>query len=142
MILPEAKQLYNQKVLAGCIGVSFATLLVVAGLMLYTLNVDRENGRYPDSTPISSHTNYTGFPRQFRWDDSYRTADPFPDVYNWYSTTFNLGAENRANGRCIVLENTNTTFFISRTVTVSLCNTSQGQLIFISRTTQMGFNPF
>lgn len=137
MFQPEARQLYNQRVLVGCMVMGFAGLLVLGGVLLVVLSLSRENGRYPNAIPLSTHTNYAGFPYQFRWDDSYRTTDTFTDVYNWYSTTFDLGAENRANGRCIILEDTHTTFFASRTTTVSLCNTPQGQLIFISRTAQL-----
>ncbi len=99
---------------------------------------DRQLARYPDAMYVSDHANYAGLPRQFRWDNAYRTTASFPEVYNWYSTTFDLGAENRANGRCIILEGTHDNFLTSRTTTVSLCNTPEGQLIFVSRTTRLG----
>jgi hypothetical protein len=131
-------QPYNQKWLAGCGVAGLCVILLITGMLLVIFNQDREAARYPDAIRVSDHTNYAGLPRQFRWDNAYRTTDPFPQVYNWYSTKFDLGAENRANGRCIILEGAHQTPLSNRTTTVSLCNTAEGQLIFISRTTQLG----
>ena len=74
---------------------------------------------------------------EYRWDDAYRTTDGFADVYNWYSITFDLGAEQRANGRCNYLEGTTQQIIGQRTVAVFLCNTDEGQLIYVSRTTSL-----
>jgi len=84
---------------------------------------------------MASHSNYSGLPSGFRWDDTYRTTDNFIEVYNWYSVKFDLGAEARANGRCLLLEGTQEQFFLERSITVFLCNAQDGQTIFVSRFT-------
>jgi hypothetical protein len=76
-------------------------------------------------------------PTAFRWDDAYRTSDSFTDVYNWYSTTFDLGAETRAQDRCILLEGANVQYALRRTVSVFVCSTSSGQMVFVSRFTSL-----
>ena len=130
-------QAYNQRILAGC---GILAALLVFGLALaaiLAIKQERLATRYPGAVPIASHSNYSGLPSRFRWDDSYRTTDDFNDVYNWYSVTFDLGAESRANGRCLLLENTQEQFFLQRSITVFLCNAPDGQTIFVSRFTSM-----
>lgn len=128
---------YNRKILAGCgflaLGIFFG-LVLLAGLLLRN---DRAAARYPDSIPLSSHENYSGLPFSYKWDNTYRSGDPFPDVYNWYSSGFDLGPEMRANGRCILMEDTRKQFFATRTMSVLLCNTPNGNLIYVSRSTSI-----
>lgn len=93
----------------------------------------RQAARYPGAAQVSSHANYKALPREFRWDDSYRTADPFPAVYNWYSNGFNLGPETKANGTCILLEGVTTQLVVERYMGVMLCETPRGRMIFVSR---------
>ncbi len=132
----EAKRgRYNKMILAGCGSVLLVFLFVMAALLMKVISLDRQAAQYPGSTPTSSHSNYKGLPMQYRWDDAYRTTDNFAAVYNWYSITFDLGAEQRANGRCNYLEGTKKQFIAQRTISVFLCNTDEGQLIYVSRTT-------
>ena len=84
---------------------------------------------------MASHSNYRGLPYQYRWDDTYLTTDNFTAVYNWYSVTFDLGAEARALEKCTLLEGTNEQLVVKRHVSVSLCNTPEGQMIFVTRST-------
>lgn len=112
--------------------------LFVFGLALtaiFAMKQERLATRYPGAVPVASHSNYSGLPSRFRWDDTYRTTDNFTDVYNWYSVTFDMGAESRANGRCLLLESTRDQLFLQRSVTVFLCNAQDGQTIFVSRFT-------
>lgn len=121
--------------MVGC-GVVAALLLFGAALVaILAIRQERLATRYPGSVPIASHSNYSGLPSRFRWDDTYRTTDNFNDVYNWYSVTFELGAESRANGRCLLLEDTQQQLFLERSMTVFLCNAPDGQTIFVSRFT-------
>lgn len=126
---------YNRNLLAGC---SLIILVFVVGLVtVIALGVsrDRQSARYPGSLAIASHSNYSGLPFAYRWDDTYLTTDNFTVVYNWYSTTFNLGAERRAMEKCIQLEGNNPQLVASRQISVLLCNTPQGQMIFVTRST-------
>lgn len=105
--------------------------------MVLALNQDRQAARYPDAIPVSSHSNYTGLPYHFRWDNAYRTTDAFPKVYNWYSTRFDLGAEARANGGCILLEGTLKQLTMKRHMSVLLCDAHQQRMIFVTRSTSL-----
>ncbi|MEJ2746521.1 MAG: hypothetical protein P8183_01175 [Anaerolineae bacterium] len=128
-------QAYNQKLLLGCGAAAALLLFGLALAAIFALKQERLATRYPGSVPVASHSNYTGLPSRFRWDDTYRTTDNFNDVYNWYSVTFELGAESRANGRCLLLEGTQEHFFLQRSINVFLCNAPEGQTIFVSRFT-------
>lgn len=126
---------YNQKILTGCtILIGIFTFSLFA-LLIFAFNLDRQSAQYPGSIPISEHSNYRGLPRQYRWDNTYRTGDSFTRVYNWYSATFGLGAESRANGKCILLEGVNQQLVVNRQISVLLCNTGDTQMIYVSRFT-------
>ncbi|MFQ5400582.1 MAG: hypothetical protein ACE5E7_13415 [Anaerolineae bacterium] len=113
------------------------SLFGLAWLLVLAINQERQATRYPGSIPVASHSNYSGLPNGFRWDDTYRTTDNFTDVYNWYSITFDLGAEARALGRCLLLEGTNEQYSLLRSISVFVCNTPGGQMIFVSRSTSL-----
>ncbi len=107
----------------------------LAGLVAFVLIRDRGAAQYPGSVPVASHSIYKAGALEYRWDDSYLATDNFTAVYNWYSITFELGAESRAIERCILLEGTNAQFVAKRHISVLLCNTPNGQRIFVSRST-------
>ena len=107
----------------------------LAFTLLALFNRDRQMVQYPGSIPISAHSNYASLPSTYRWDDTFRTDDEFTAVYNWYSVNFNMGAESRANGACILLETDDQFLRAQRFMSVFICNTQEGQLVFVSRTT-------
>ncbi len=131
------KQSLKTGYLIGGLTALFALGLILFFATFVTLSVsrDRSAARYPGSTEITSHSNYSGLPRQIRWDNSYYTADGFTDVYNWYSTEFNLGAESRAIGRCILLDGPVDSLMWQRYYSVLICNTDDGQLVYVTRST-------
>lgn len=112
-------------------------MMVLAVSLILGFNREREAARYPGSRPVSSHNNYTGLPYHFRWDNTYRTTDPFVKVYNWYSVGFDLGAEARANGECILLEGNKHRLRFSRQMSVLLCDTPGERMIFVTRSTSL-----
>ncbi|KAA3658304.1 MAG: hypothetical protein DWQ04_25480 [Chloroflexi bacterium] len=126
---------YNAKILLGCGTVMFFFFFIAAFLLLTILNNDRDQALYPGATSVSSHSNYSGLPYEYRWDDSYLVRDNFTTVYQWYSTTFNLGAEARANGDCIQLDGQTSQLRVKRTVNVLLCTTPAGQRVYVTRIT-------
>lgn len=131
----EREQLYTQKVLLGCVMLALLFLFGSGAVAIAAINQDRQAAQYPGSVPISIHSNYRGLPSQFRWDNTYRTTDPFKAVYNWYSVTFDMGAETRAIGQCILLEKSSDRFRIERSISVFICETPDGQMIYVSRST-------
>ena len=117
----------------GC-GLLLALIVIGLGILVVLfLDQEREMGRYPNAIHVSSHSNYRALPREIRWDDSYRSADPFPTVYNWYSRQFNLGPEARANGGCILMQGTEQQIIVERYTGVMLCETPKGRMIFVTR---------
>ncbi len=125
----------NKRLLAGCSLLLTLLFFIAAFGLISLINRDRQQVQYPGSTPISAHSNYKSLPRSYRWDDSFRTNDEFRAVYEWYSLKFNMGAESRANGSCILLEADDRFFRFERFITVFICGTPQGQMVFVSRTT-------
>lgn len=131
----------NVRVLSGCL-----VMLLMAGLLLGAAAVlaagrDRNATHYPGAIVLTSHTNYRGLPFHLRWDNSYLTTDNFTDVYNWYSVTFGLGAEARAMERCILLEGPVDQLLLKRYLSILLCNTPDGQLIYVTRSTELSLRP-
>jgi hypothetical protein len=126
---------YNRKILAGCGLFVLVGIAAVISLTAFFIAQDRESARYPDAVPVSNHENYSGLPFNYKWDNVYHTTDPFPAVYNWYSTGFHLGPEMRANGRCIVMEGSQKRLAVTRYMNVLLCDTPDGRMIYVSRST-------
>lgn len=123
----------HRTIYLGCAVLALIALMALLGLMALVLRQERRSAKYPGSVQISSHSNYKALPREFRWDDSYRTGDSFPQVYNWYSRSFGLGPERRANGTCILMEGNRERLSVQRYMGVMVCDTPNGRMIFVSR---------
>lgn len=126
---------YNRKILAGCGVFILLAAAAVVGLVSLLVSLDRQAARYPDAELVAKHENYSGLPFSYKWDNAYYTTDPFPAVYNWYSTGFNLGPEMRGNGRCILMEGSQKRLAATRYMSVLLCDTPEGRMIYVSRST-------
>jgi hypothetical protein len=131
----SAVKTYNQRLFVGCGLLLLILLFTVAFGLVSFITQDRQQAQYPGSVSLSAHSNYKGLPRSYRWDDSFRTNDEFRAVYEWYSLKFNMGAESRANGSCILLEADDQYFRAERFISVFICGTPEGQLVYVSRTT-------
>ncbi len=126
---------YNQRLLVGFAVLCLIFMFAVGFGLVSLIKQDRQQAQYPGSIPIASHSNYKSLPRSYRWHDTFRTDDGFRAVYEWYSLKFNTGAEARANGTCILLESDDDFFRAERYVSVVICGTPEGQMVFVSRTT-------
>ncbi len=135
--MADRNQSFNRNFMLGCGSLALFLGICLGGILMLSLIRDRQSAQYPGALPIASHSNYHGLPYQYRWDDTYITTDNFTAVYNWYSVTFDLGAEVRALERCTLLEGTNEQLVVKRHVSVSLCNTPEGQMIFVTRSTSL-----
>ncbi|MCA9942209.1 MAG: hypothetical protein KC449_01945 [Anaerolineales bacterium] len=131
-----AQKKYNQRIFAGCGLILFIFFFGIAFGLVALVKHDRALVRYPGSTAVAMHSNYGSLPRSYNWDDTFRTDDSFHAVYEWYSVTFDMGAESRANGSCILLETDNEYFLVKRFMTVTICGAAEGQLVFVDRTTR------
>lgn len=124
---------YNRKVTFGCSLVAILFTLVTLWFINLLVTQLRDQAHYPGATPVTDHSKLGNRLSSLKWDDSYITEDEFPDVYGWYSNTFDMGPEARANEACIALEKTTTDWRVGRHMTVVLCETDKGVRIFVSR---------
>jgi hypothetical protein len=128
---------FKLKLLFICGVVVTLVVLCLGTIITLSFARDRQAGRYPGALSISSHSNYKSLPFGYRWDDSYLTTDNFTAVYNWYSITFDLGAESRAIGKCTLLEGAENQLILKRYISVFVCNTPDGQMVFVTRSTSL-----
>ncbi len=117
---------------------ALAALIVVtllAGAAVYLAVQYRDAADYPGAVLVAGQTLYRLTPwLTIRRDTSYRTADPFPVVYNFYSGGFGLGPEVYAQSNCILMAQATTQLrFIEREMSVTVCDTPNGRLIFVMR---------
>lgn len=126
---------YNQRFLTGCVVLCLLALVGIGLFLALSWQKSRNSTQYPGSLPVASHSNYSDFPISYKWDDTYLTEAPFREVYNWYSVTFDMGAEARATGNCIWLESQRRQWAVQRHLGVFLCDTPNGRMIFVSHTT-------
>jgi hypothetical protein len=107
-------------------------LLLLAAVALMT---GLRSAAYPGATMVSQHSRATfaGHP-SLRLDSSYRTTDPFPAIYNWYSVGFDLGTESHAQGGCILLGNTHSMLLLRHHMSAMICDTTDDRMIFVERT--------
>lgn len=114
-------------------GLGLMTVVCVAASVL--LLRYRDAADYPGATFLGAHTLYNFSPHLvIRRDTSYQTSAPFNDIYDFYSRGFDLGPEQHAQGACILMGDATTTAWVIETeMTVTLCDTPEGRMIFVMR---------
>lgn len=129
---PEAPPRRRAHVLITMGIVLLAGLCALAGLASSQLSRAAD---YPGATRMADDTLVRYLPSfVIRRTSSYRTSDPFPAVYNWYSQRFQLGPESHAQSNCILMARSYTTLWLlNEQVTVTVCGTPNGQMMFVSR---------
>jgi hypothetical protein len=117
------------------VGVFGAMWLCGLGVLVWAaLFTTYEAADYPGAMQVSDHSLYRFLPNlHLRRDTSYRAADEFPVLYNWYSQRFQLGPESAAISACITMEKSETITVIAQTVTVMLCDAGSERMIFVTR---------
>lgn len=90
---------------------------------------------YPGAVQVSDHGIYRLTPYlTLRRNASYRTVDPFVDVYAFYSRGFALGPEAHAQSNCILMARRTTAFYVlNLQMTVTLCDTAAGRMVYVMR---------
>jgi hypothetical protein len=104
----------------------------VVGLLLYRTYQATD---HPGATRVADQ-NLTLYTPNFvtRRTIVYRTDDPFPSVYNWYSNKFALGPESYAQGTCISMSKAaSRTWLLEEQMSVMVCNTPTGRMMFVMR---------
>jgi hypothetical protein len=116
------------------IGAWVALSLVVLGVVLL-IGWYQQSANYPGSIYMGESTMYRFNPLLYiRQDASYRSSDPFNEVFNWYSSGFELGPETFAQSGCALMARSFTDLaVIERQMSVMVCDTPNGRLIFVMR---------
>jgi hypothetical protein len=116
--------------IAAWVAVSVLSL----GLILF-LHWYRQSTDYPGALLRADDTIYKLSPTlSIRRDSTYLSGDRFNVVFNWYSSGFNLGPESYAQSGCALMARSFSDFnFIERQMSVMVCDTPKGRLIFVMR---------
>lgn len=114
-------------------------VLLLGGAVGVLILQDRQAAHYPGSIQLSSHDQVSVYPlSSYKQVTSYRTQDDFVSVYDWYSCGFNLGPEKQGQSGCIHMYDSHTEYGVSRIVSVTVCDTPKGRMIFVQRTVEFG----
>jgi len=115
--------------------IAIAALVLVAVFLAIALVRYNNMADYPGATNIAGGDTIKYWPHfSVRRITSYRTSDPMPRVYNWYSNGFSLGPELYAIGDCIQIAKSFTDYnVVEREISVTLCDTSSGRMIYVTR---------
>lgn len=115
-------------------------LIAFASFLGYLFINERQIAYYPGSTEVSTHQVVKFSPYvYFRHNSVYRTSENFPKVYRWYANEFGLLPTAQWQSNCDSLRSSETIFFFVREMTVGLCETSNGRLIFTERSWKVVF---
>jgi len=125
-------------VIWGLVGIIVAFVLFLGTAFVILILRDRQAAHYPGAIELSLHEQVGVFPHtSYKQVASYRTMDDFVSVYNWYSRGFSLGPEKQGQSTCIHMYNSETDYGMSRIVSVTLCDTPNGRMIFVQRTIEL-----
>lgn len=127
----------------------FPLLLVMGGLVLsacagiaavYSILQGQQSAQYPGSVQVSEHHVRTILPNFYMKEStSYLSGADFPMIFNWYSNRYQLGGESQAQSNCSHLFGTSSRLALTRSTSVTVCGTPEGQLIFVQRSTQLRY---
>jgi hypothetical protein len=119
-----------------------ALLLALLGLCGFAASASYLAADYPGATQVHSETmlRYSAG-LVVKRTSAYRSSDPFPAIYNWYSQRFDLGPESHAQGGCILMARSfSSMWLIKEQITVTVCGTPNGQMMFVSRSSVLPYS--
>jgi hypothetical protein len=122
----------RRRIGAALLLLAVALSCAVVGAPLYQLHRATD---YPGAARSSDQNLFNYWPN-FAWRRTavYRTDDPFPKVYNWYSTRFALGPEAYAQSNCILMARSSTVAWrVEEQMSVMVCNTPSDRMMFVMR---------
>ena len=116
------------------VAAGLAASIVLLALGAYVARY-RAAADYPGAARMGGQDTYAVWPNPtVKRDTSYLSADPFAAVYNYYSAGFELGPESYAQSNCIQMARSfNDLVIIERHMSVMLCDTPRGRMIFVMR---------
>ena len=126
--------------------IALALLCLAAGLcgtLSLLLYRTYQAAEYPGATRVADQS-LTFYAPNFviRRTSVYRTDDPFPKVYNWYSNRFALGPESYAQSSCILMSKSSSRAWrLEEQMSVMICNTPTGRMMFVMRAFVLRYAP-
>ncbi|MEP7358243.1 MAG: hypothetical protein ABI847_13440 [Anaerolineales bacterium] len=116
------------------LGAGLVTAVILLALGAFVVRY-RAAADYPGAELMAGQDTYAAWPNPtLKRDTSYLSNDPFPAVYNFYSAGFGLGPEAYAQSNCIQMARSFTDLLvIERHMSVMLCDTPRGRMIFVMR---------
>jgi hypothetical protein len=125
----------NRRWLLAVAALAGATLVLTAVFLTVAIVRYSNAADYPGAASSGGKDLIKVWPHlAIRRDSSYRTPDPLPRVYKWYSTGFSLGPESYALSNCIQIAKSFTDFYVvERDMSVTICDTPSGRMIFVMR---------
>jgi hypothetical protein len=126
-------QEYNRRIywsLATVAGLSVVLLIIFVGFSFYRM---QESIIYPQAALLSSH-NLSALPHLlFQQRVSLRSQDTTPQVHGWYARNFGIGPEQAATGQCSLMWSEQTFFFLKRRMSLTICDSRNGRIIYIQQ---------
>ena len=132
----EKKTLANRTYLLGCGLLVLVLTLGLGMLIFFSVNRSLSAVRYPGSVPVPSHTNRIIKRSYVRLDDSYRTQASLANLHSWYEDHLHL-TTTEVGEDCISLGGSSQQFVFHVNTFITMCETSSGQIIYISRVTSL-----
>lgn len=114
----------------------FGMLILCGSIGVVAWNMDKSAAHFPGARLVTHHSKYS-LPKLYRWDHTYATNASIDEVYQWYSITFDMGPEKKANSSCSLLEELNSNFFYERYTGVLICETHVERMMFVTRGTKL-----
>jgi hypothetical protein len=113
---------------------SLLCMLMFGGYLGYVVWHGRHAASYPGSVELSSQEVVKVSPFvYYRNDRVYRTGDYFPEVQRWYANAFGLVPQTQGQSNCASISNSKTFFTLTRVMTVTICDSLSGRLIYTER---------
>lgn len=129
-------QAESRKLLLRIVLVTLALIVALwGGLALWAWQTYHA-ARYPGASAIDAGDFIRIAPNfVFRRVETYRSADPFNLIYNWYSQRFGLGPERYATGNCLLMARSSRVFGpLQLNASVMVCDAGPDRMMFVQRT--------
>jgi hypothetical protein len=123
------------KLLWSALALAALAVIIVFASGVWLLARYQNAADYPGAEVVAGQNSFAFWPHLVvKRDTAYRTGDPFPAVYNFYSSGFHLGPEAYALGSCIQMARTTTELYVlERNMSAMVCDTPAGRMIFVMR---------
>lgn len=119
----------------------FLVVVLVAGSLSWLLFAQAQlllDSSYPGAQLLSEGETGRFLPNPvYKMTTSYITQDSYPDVLSWHAESFGLGTIRRGLQKCTHTYDEHEWLSLSYDVAITVCDTRNGRMIFVERTTML-----